>query len=81
MNVHFITSKTWRTALLPLRLLKSGAFVVGIEVVVLAVLGNAVQVAVRVEQLLTTLGQVRGEEGGEVSSEHHGFVRLGLEVL
>ena len=69
----------WTKALLPLRLLKGGALVVGIEVVVLAILSNAVQVAIRVEKLLPALGQVRGKEGGEVSSKHLGIVRLGLE--
>ena len=67
------------SAFSPLRLFKGGTLVIGIEVVVLAVLGYAVQVAVGVQQLLPTLGQIRGKEGGEVSSEHHGFIRLGLE--
>ena len=68
-------------AVSPLSLLQGGALVVGIEVVVLAVLGNTIQVAVRVEQLLPTFGQIRGEKGGEVASEHHVISDLGLDPL
>ena len=70
-----------RKVVSPLSLLQGGALVVGIEVVVLAVLGNAIQVAVRIEQLLPTFGQIRGEKGGEVAGEHHGISALRLDPL